>query len=130
MIETVKVCFPNSRNTQLIINTGVLLIKVVGDSLNFKSRRDLDGLVPVINKPTRVTKNIATAVDDITANSPLHRTINKGIIKLNISDHFPIFLRAETERRMTPEGKKQITKHLANNKTKETLKNDLKEMSW
>ena len=88
------------------------------------------GLVPVINKPTRVTKNTATAVDDIIANSPLHRTINKGIIKLNISDHFPIFLIAETERRMTPEGKKQITKHLANNKTKETLKNDLKEMSW
>ena len=31
---------------------------------------------------------------------------------------------------MTPEGKEQITKRLANNKTKETLKNDLQEMSW
>ena len=87
-------------------------------------------MVPVINKPTRVTKNTATAIDHIITNSLLHRTINTGIIQLDISDHFPIFLIAETERRMTPEGKKQITKHLANNKTKETLKNDLKEMSW
>ena len=35
----------------------------------------------------------------------LLRTINTGIIKPNISDLFPMFLIAETEKRMTPEGK-------------------------
>ena len=123
------------KSSKLFYAIGDFSLNVLDYSKNEKVTKFLSlifeyGLVPVINKPTRVTKNTATAVDDIIANSPLHRTINKGIIKLNISDHFPIFLRAETERRMTPEGKKQITKHLANNKTKETLKNDLKEMSW
>ena len=123
------------KSSKLFYAIGDFSLNVLDYSKNEKVTKFLSlifeyGLVPVINKPTRVTKNTATAVDDIIANSPLHRTINKGIIKLNISDHFPIFLIAETERRMTPEGKKQITKHLANNKTKETLKNDLKEMSW
>ena len=123
------------KSSKLFYAIGDFSLNVLDYSKNEKVTKFLSlifeyGLVPVINKPTRVTKNTATAVDDIIANSPLHRTINKGIIKLNISDHFPIFLIAETERRMTPEGKKQITKHLANNKTKETLKIDLKEMSW
>ena len=70
------------------------------------------GFVPVINKPTRVTKNSATAMDHIVTNSLLHRTRNTGILKLNISGHFPIFLIAKTEKKMTPEGKVQITKRL------------------
>ena len=44
--------------------------------------------VPVINKPTRVTKNTATAIDHIITNSLLHRTINTGIIKHDISGYF------------------------------------------
>ena len=88
------------------------------------------GFVPVINKPTRVTKNTATAIDHIITNSLLHRTINTGILKLDISDHFPIFLIAKTEKKMTPEGKVQITKRLINNETKEKFKNALQEMAW
>ena len=87
------------------------------------------GFVPVIKKPTRVTKNTATAIDHIIANLLLHRTINMGIIKLDISDYFPICLIAETENRMTPEGKVEITKRLLNNKTKEKFKNGLQEMT-
>ena len=112
------------KSSKLFYAIGDFSLNVLDYSKNEKVTKFLSlifeyGLVPVINKPTRVTKNTATAVDDIIANSPLHRTINKGIIKLNISDHFPIFLIAETERRMTPEEKVQIRKHLVNNKTKE-----------
>ena len=53
-----------------------------------------------------------------------------GTITFNILDHFPIFLIAKTERRVTPEGNVQITKHLINNKTKEKIKNALQEMKW
>ena len=76
------------------------------------------GFVPVINKPTWVAKNTATAIDHIITNSLLHRALNTGIIKLDISDYFPIYLIAETKKRMTPEEKVQITKRLINNKTK------------
>ena len=62
------------------------------------------GLVLVINKPTWVTKTSPTAIDHIIANSLLYRTINTGIIKLDISDHFLIFLITETEKRVKTEG--------------------------
>ena len=88
------------------------------------------GFVPFINKPTRVTKNTATAVDHIITNSLLLETINTGILKLDISDHFPIFLIPKKEKNMRPEGKVQITKRLINNKTKEKFKNHLQEMTW
>ena len=87
-------------------------------------------MVPVLNKPTRVTKNTATAIDHLITNQLLHRTINTGIIKLDISNHFPIFLIAETEKRITPEEKVQMTKRLTNKKTKAKLKNALQEMTW
>ena len=88
------------------------------------------GFVPVINKPTRVTKNAATAIDHVITNSLLHRTLNTGILKLNISDHFPIFFIAKTEKKMTQKGKVQITNRLINNKTKEKFKNALQKMTW
>ena len=56
-------------------------------------------LVPVINKPTRVTKTTATVINHFIKNSLLRRTINTGMIKLDISDHFQIFLIAETEKK-------------------------------
>ena len=63
-------------------------------------------------------------------NSLLHRTINTGILELDISDHFPIFLIAKTEKKITPGGNVKITKRLINNKTKEKFKNALQEMTW
>ena len=78
------------------------------------------GLVPVTDKPTSVTKNTSNALDHIITDSLIHGTINTGIIKLDISVDFPVFLIAETEKRMTPVGGEvQITKRLVNNKTEE-----------
>ena len=71
-----------------------------------------------------------TAIDHIITNSLLLRTINTGIIKLHISNLFPIFLIAKTETRTILEGKVQITKRLINNKTKEKFKNALQKMTW
>ena len=50
------------------------------------------GLILVINKPTRVTKKSASAIDHIITNSFLTNEIKTGIIKTDVSDHFPIFL--------------------------------------
>ena len=44
-------------------------------------------------------------------------------------DHFPTFLIAGTEKRMSPEGKVEITKRLIN-KTNEIFKNSLQEITW
>ena len=48
-------------------------------------------LVPIVNKPTRVTKNNATLIDYIITNSFTDQENLTGILKTDISDHFPIF---------------------------------------
>ena len=52
-------------------------------------------MMPVINKPTRVTRNTVTAIDHIFINSVTTTKFKTGIIKSDISDHFPIFFVAD-----------------------------------
>ena len=52
-------------------------------------------IMPVINKPTHVTKNTGTAINNIFINSVTTNKFKTGIIKSDISDHFPIFFVAD-----------------------------------
>ena len=47
--------------------------------------------LPLIQRATRLTRATATAVDHIKTDAILESTMHPGIIKANISDHFPIF---------------------------------------
>ena len=69
-------------------------------SKNFESFREMvqsfvnlmfrNCLIPTVNKPTRITRNIVTAIDHIITNSEINAEFKTGIIKTDISDHFPI----------------------------------------
>ena len=90
------------KSSKLFYATGDFNLNVLDYSKNEKVMKFLNltfeyVFFPAINKATRVTKNTATAIDHIITNSLLHRIINTGIIKLDISHHFPIFLIVETE---------------------------------
>ena len=52
-----------------------------------------NGFLPLINKPTRITDNTATIIDNIFTND-IHSCLNmyKGILINDISDHLPIFV--------------------------------------
>ena len=66
-------------------------------------------MITTINKPTRVTRNTATAIDHIITNTVIsgiqHRS---GIIKTDISDHFPIVFALITCEKSKPEDKAQF----------------------
>ena len=49
-----------------------------------------NGFLPLIQKATRVTRTRATAIDHILTDRALENKIQSGIIKTDISDHFPI----------------------------------------
>ena len=49
-------------------------------------------MISIVNKPTRVTKNTASCIDHIYTSSYLTQDILAGIIKTDVSDHFPIFV--------------------------------------
>ena len=50
------------------------------------------GFLPLIQRATRVTRTTATAIDHIITDAILESTMHSGIIKANLSDHFPIFV--------------------------------------
>ena len=48
-------------------------------------------MIPLTNKPTRVTRHSANVIDDIITNSVTsHNDFKLAIIKIDLSDHFPI----------------------------------------
>ncbi|MBY0580085.1 MAG: hypothetical protein K2P53_00155, partial [Rickettsiales bacterium] len=48
--------------------------------------------IPTINKPTRITKNSSTLLDNIITNNFYKNPVCTGIIKTELSDHFATFL--------------------------------------
>jgi hypothetical protein len=55
-------------------------------SLNFAN-----SISPLINKPTRITKDTASLIDNIFSNNTISENDISGIIPSDISDHLPIF---------------------------------------
>ena len=49
-------------------------------------------LIPTINKPTRVGKNSATAIDHIITDCVLTCDFKTAILKTDLTDHFPIVI--------------------------------------
>ena len=47
-------------------------------------------MIPAINKPTRLTSHTAAAIYNIITNPILNKNMESGIIKTDVSDHFPI----------------------------------------
>ena len=84
-------------------------------------------LLPVINKPTRITRKSSSCIDNIFVNINFHQKPHAGIITEIISDHLPLFMVLEdlqvnkipkqvsTERRIiTPEKLSDLKDRLRN----------------
>ena len=53
------------------------------------------GFLPLIQRATRVTRTTTIAIDYIITDAILKSTKQSGIIKANLSNHFPIFTISE-----------------------------------
>ena len=81
--------------------TGDLNLNLLDYGTNTKVKSYLNILfshsfIPLINKPTRIFKNNATVIDHILTNTFINENYLTGIVKTDISDHFPVFLLTET----------------------------------
>ena len=54
-------------------------------------------MISTINKPTRVRKNSATAIDHIIANCIVDCQFKTAILKTDVTDHFPIAMALKTD---------------------------------
>ena len=89
-----------------------------------------NSIFPIITRPTRVTRTSTTSIDHILTNAILTSKIHSGILKTDISDHFPIFTFIKDEVTENETGKTTIFKRDINETTKETFKNILKNYNW
>ena len=88
------------------------------------------GIIPLINKPTRVTKNSATLIDNILTNSLFDISLKKRIIKTSITDHFPIFASISTSNKLNQNKTIEIEKRNFSNENKENFKQELRDFDW
>ena len=57
-------------------------------------------IIPTINKPTRVTRNTATAIDHFITNAVVDTQFKSGIIQTDLLDHLPILFALQTNENM------------------------------
>ena len=86
------------------------------------------GIIPLINRPTRVTTKSCTLIDNILTNCLYERKFVKGIIKSDLTDHFPIFVSFEN----SPEKIESsfVRKRIFSDSSIETFKSLLRNESW
>ena len=87
-------------------------------------------LIPLINKPTRITKANATLIDHILTNDFLDTASSTGIVKSDISDHFPIFLITSAQYLDNIQNKTTIRKREINEKSRQYFMEILNEVNW
>ena len=89
-----------------------------------------DSLVPIANKPTRVTKNNATLIDYIITISYMDQENLTGILKTDISDHFPIFTISVKHRLDSSDKKVTVRKRIINADAIQEFRGILSEADW
>ena len=85
--------------------------------------------IPIINKPTRVTNHNATIIDHILTNT-FNRKIDSGILKVDISDHFPIFFTSKAIKIKASKDPVFVMKRDINLFTLSLFKEKLLEVDW
>ena len=88
------------------------------------------GLIPTVNKPTRVRRNTATAIDHIITNSVINAEFKTGIIRTDISNHFPIFFIFKCVVDTTEVREEFIYKRNYSGNSIETFKQKLRKVNW
>ena len=71
-------------------------------SNNVFNQLSSSGYMPLITKPTRITKSTATLIDNIFTNNSNETGHQSGILLNDMSDHLPIFTITEHEMKNCP----------------------------
>ena len=89
-------------------------------------------MIPTINRSTYVTRNTVTAIDHIITKTVISGIKHRSdIIKIDISDHFPIVFPVNTNEKSKPEDKAQfIYKGFYGEEQIKLFKYELSQIEW
>ena len=88
-----------------------------------------NGFLPLIQRPTRITRTNAIAIHHILTNRVTENKIQSGIIKTDISDHFPIITFFKTNETCSLEKTKFIKRDISSENI-DTFKFLLENIKW
>ena len=88
------------------------------------------GLVPTINKPIKITKDMIFAIDHIIANSIMNNKCKTLILTANISDHFPIIYAFKLRTKLGISKTQFLYKRIINENLIKAFTSRLHEISW
>ena len=95
---------------------------------NFIDMLHSQSFYPTINKPTRITENSATVIDNILINDLHNHTA--GVLVSDISDHLPVFLIIDDSFEKPQDVGRLGTKRVFNSNNTEHFVNDLNTTDW
>ena len=138
----IKICENHFKNLFAKNDTVNKHIVLAGDFnlnvLDFESNKKIEnfinpmfcyGMIPTINKYTRVTANTATAIDHIVTNVTIDTDFKAGILKSCISDHFAIMLAFRTsEKKICNKSEQHIHKQIFKETSIESFRLRLREI--
>ncbi|XP_065679652.1 uncharacterized protein LOC136094047 [Hydra vulgaris] len=87
-------------------------------------------IFPIINKPTRITPNSISAIDNILTNAFQDSSLKTGIVKTDISDHFPIYFSINQDTRINNNSKTKIYIRKTNKISIQKFKDTLSIVNW
>ncbi|XP_065652985.1 uncharacterized protein LOC136080294 [Hydra vulgaris] len=99
-------------------------------SKNFFNGLFETGTIPLINRPTRITSHSSSLIDNILTTDFFNKSLKKGIIKTDVSDHFPIFFSICVNLKKEKQGKVFIKKRLINNNNLNSFREQLSLVDW
>ena len=99
------------------------------DTENFINNMLDSSLFPCIARPTRVTKNSSTLIDNIFVSGKHHDKIKSCVILHDISDHFLSFIIVEGLLAKKREPKVVLSKDITDEKIK-SLNSELSDINW
>ena len=88
------------------------------------------GAFPLINKPTRITQTSATLIDNIITTDIFNKSLKKGIIKSDVSDHFPIFFSININTIIISQQEQTVKKRYFNTANLRSFKEQLSLLHW
>ncbi|XP_065642572.1 uncharacterized protein LOC136074196 [Hydra vulgaris] len=111
-------------------NLNLLNVKTDSDVKRFSNTLFQYNIIPLINKPTRVTLQTESLIDNIFTNNFTTCNIQSGIIKSDISDHFPIFFISDFFKKGKKCKVQREVKRQVNETNIEAFRNYLLKVNW
>ena len=90
----------------------------------------VNGMIPTINKPTRVTRKAATGIDHILANQFINVAFKMVIFKTDVSNHFPVCIIISSTEKFVENKHTYVYKRVIMDEATEHFNQALHETCW